>query len=100
MTMIKDEAEAGMVLKNLKETINEAIAKGVAPTPREKVKVEPMEIRKYLPQTDCGECGEQSCYSFAIRLMNAEVSLDLCIPLKDPKYRQNLEHLQVLVEYI
>lgn len=100
MTMIKDEAEAGMVLKNLKETINEAIAKGVAPTQREKVKVEPMEIYKYLPQTNCGKCGEQSCYTFAIRLMNGDVSLDLCTPLKDPKYRQNLEHLQVLAEYI
>lgn len=100
MTMIKDETEAGMVLKNLKETINEAIAKGVAPAHWEKVRFEPMEIRKYLPQTDCGECGEQSCYSFAIRLMSGEVSLDLCTLLKDPKYRQNLEHLQVLTEYI
>jgi ArsR family metal-binding transcriptional regulator len=57
MTMIKDEAEARVMLKILKETINEAIAKGVAPTPREKVRVEPMEIYKYLPRTDCGECG-------------------------------------------
>jgi ArsR family metal-binding transcriptional regulator len=89
-----------VMLTILKETINEAIAKGVAPTPREKVRVEPMEIYKYLPRTDCGECGEQSCYSFAIRLMNGEVSLDLCTPLKDPKYRQNQEHLQVLTEYI
>jgi ArsR family metal-binding transcriptional regulator len=32
--------------------------------------------------------------------MNGEVSLDLCTPLKDTKYRQNLEHLQVLTEYI
>jgi ArsR family metal-binding transcriptional regulator len=93
MTMIKDEPEASKTLNDLKEKINEAIAKGVAPTPREKVKVEPMEIRKYMHQTDCGECGEQSCYSFAIRLMNGDVSLDLCTPLKDPKYRQNLEHL-------
>jgi ArsR family metal-binding transcriptional regulator len=100
MTMIKDEAEARENLNKLKETINEAIARGVAPAPREKVRVEPMEIYKYLPQTNCGECGEQSCYSFAIRLMNGEVSLDLCTPLKDPKYRQNLEHLQVMAEYI
>lgn len=100
MTMIKDEAEARENLEKLKETINEAIARGVAPAPREKVRVEPMEIYKYLPQTNCGECGEQSCYSFAIRLMNGEVSLDLCTPLKDPKYRQNLEHLQVMAEYI
>ena len=100
MTMIKDEAEAKKTLSDLKETINEAIAKGVAPAPREKIRVEPMEIYKYLPQTNCGECGELSCYSFAIRLMGGEVSLDLCAPLKDPKYRQNLEHLQVLTEYI
>ncbi|MGB3944464.1 MAG: (Fe-S)-binding protein [Methanothrix sp.] len=100
MTMIKDEAEARENLEKLKETINEAIARGVAPAPREKVRVEPMEIYKYLPQTNCGECGEQSCYSFAIRLMSGEVSLDLCTPLKDPKYEQNLEHLQVLAEYI
>ncbi len=100
MTMIKDEAEAMSALEGLRSTINEAIAKGVAPAPREKVRVEPMEIRKYLPQTDCGECGEQSCYSFAIRLMGGEVSLDLCSPIKDEKYRQNLEHLRVLAEYI
>ena len=100
MTMIKDEAEAKKMLNDLKGMINEAIAKGVAPAPREKVRVEPMEILKYLPQTNCSECGEQSCYSFAIRMMGGEVSLDLCTPLKDPKYRQSLEHLQVLVEYI
>ena len=100
MTMIKGEAEARGVLAELREKINEAIAKGVAPAPREKVRVEPMEIYRYLPQTDCGECGEQSCYSFSIRLMAGEVSLDLCKPLEDPEYRQNREHLLVLVEYI
>jgi ArsR family metal-binding transcriptional regulator len=101
MTMIRDEAEARKVLEDLRSTINEAIAKGVAPALREKVRVEqPMEIYKYLPQTNCGECGEQSCYSFAIKLMGGEVSLDLCTPLKDERYRQNLEHLQVLAEYI
>jgi ArsR family metal-binding transcriptional regulator len=101
MTMIRDEAEARKVLEDLRSTINEAIAKGVAPALREKVRVEqPMEIYKYLPQTNCGECGEQSCYSFAIKLMGGEVSLDLCTPLKDERYRQNLEHLLVLAEYI
>ncbi|HII07229.1 MAG TPA: ArsR family transcriptional regulator [Methanotrichaceae archaeon] len=100
MTMIKDEDEAKKILDDLRTTINRAIESGVTPVPRERVKVDPLEIRKYLPRTDCGECGEQSCYSFAIRLMAGEVSLDLCAPLKEPKYRQNLEHLKVLAEYI
>lgn len=100
MTMIKNEDEARETLQNLKNTINEAIEKGVAPAPREKVRVEPMEIYKYLPQTNCGKCGEQSCYTFAIKLMGGEVTLDKCTPLKEPSYATNFEHLQVLSAYI
>jgi ArsR family metal-binding transcriptional regulator len=100
MTMIKNEGEAREMLENLKGTINEAIAKGVAPAPREKVRVEAMEIYKYLPRTDCRECNEQSCYSFAIKLMGGEVSLDRCTALKGPEYATNLEHLHVLSAYI
>lgn len=100
MTMIKNEGEAREALENLKSTINNAIAKGVAPTPREKVRVEPMELYKYLPQTNCGKCGEQSCYTFAIKLMAGQVTLDKCTPLKEPEYALNQEHLQVLTAYI
>jgi ArsR family metal-binding transcriptional regulator len=100
LTMIKSESEAKEALDNLRSTINEAIAKGVAPAPREKVRVEPMEIYKYLPQTNYGKCGEQSCYTFAIKLMSGEVSLDKCSPLKEPEYAINLEQLQVLTSYI
>ncbi|MCC4769173.1 ArsR family transcriptional regulator [Methanosarcina sp. DH2] len=100
MTMIKSEEEARDRLENLKSTLNEAIAKGVAPAPREKIRVEPMEIYKYLPQTNCGKCSEQSCYTFAIKLMGGEVTLDKCTPLKEPGYSTNFEHLQVLSAYI
>lgn len=100
MTMIKNEGEAREALENLRSTINEAIAKGVAPAAREKVRVEPMEIYKYLPQTNCGKCSEQSCYTFAIKLMGGEVSLNRCTPLKEPEYLTNQEHLQVMTAYI
>lgn len=100
MTMIKNEDEAKKALENLRSTINEAIAKGVAPAPREKVRIEPMELYKYLPQTNCGKCGEQSCYTFAIKLMGGEVTLDKCSPLKESSYITNFEHLQVLSAYI
>lgn len=100
MTMITSEDEAKQILEDLKRTINEAIAKGITPVPREKVKVDHMEIYKYLPQIDCRECGEQSCYTFAIKLVAGETSLDKCPPLKDPKYATNLEHLRALLEYL
>ena len=58
------------------------------------------EIYKYLPRTDCQICGEQSCYSFAIRLVGGETTLDKCTPLLEAKYATNLEHLRALLEYL
>ncbi|MDQ1252503.1 MAG: hypothetical protein QG646_1624, partial [Euryarchaeota archaeon] len=53
MGMIKSEGEAREVLENLRTTINEAIKKGMVPPPRERIKVEIMDIYKHLPQTNC-----------------------------------------------
>jgi ArsR family metal-binding transcriptional regulator len=100
MTMIKSEQEAKDLLEDLMKTINDAIAKGITPVPREKVKVDHAEIYQYLPKTDCRICGEQSCYSFAIRLVGRETTLDKCTPLLDAKYATNLEHIRALLEYL
>ena len=100
MTMIGSEAEAKQIAEDLRNTINEAIVKGVTPVPREKVKVDHMEIYQYLPKTNCQVCGEQSCYTFAIRLVAGETSLGKCTPLTEEKYATNLEHLRALLEYL
>ena len=81
MTMIRSENEAKEILEELKRIINEAIAKGVTPVPREKIKVDHAEIYQYLPRTDCQICGEQSCYAFAIKLVGRETEIDKCTPL-------------------
>jgi ArsR family metal-binding transcriptional regulator len=100
MTMIKSEAEAKEILENLKNTINKAIASGVTPVPREKVKVDHAEIYEYLPKTNCRICGEQSCYTFAIKLIGRETTLDKCTPLLESKYTTNQEHIRALLEYL
>ncbi len=100
MRMVKNEDEAREELENLRNTINEAILKGVVPAPREKIRVELMDIFKYLPQTNCGKCDEQGCYSFAIKLMAGQVTLEKCTPLKEPEYAYNEEQLQFLAVYI
>jgi len=100
MTMIKSDEKARETLDDLKKTINEAIAKGVTPVPREKVKVDHAEIYKYLPKTDCRICEEQSCYAFAIKLVGRETALEKCTPLLEAKYSTNLEHIKTLLEYL
>jgi ArsR family metal-binding transcriptional regulator len=100
MRMIQNEDEAREELENIRNTINEVISKGVASASREKIRVDFIEIYKYLPQTNCGKCGEQGCYTFAIRLMADQVTLNKCILLKEPEYVINQEHLQFLAGYI
>ncbi len=100
VSMVKNESVAKKVLDEIKITINEAIKTGAVPVPKEKVKIEVMEIYKYLPQTNCSKCSEKDCYSFASKLMIGEVTLDRCKLLKEPKYAINKEHLQVLTAYI
>jgi ArsR family metal-binding transcriptional regulator len=100
MTMIKSNEEAMQTLEDLKKTINEAIASGVTPAAREKVKVDHGEIYEYLPKTNCQICGEQSCYTFAIKLVGREIALDKCTSLLEAKYTTNLEHIRALLEYL
>ncbi len=98
--LIKNENEAREELERLKHIINEAIAKGEAPAPGKKVKVDLMEIYKHLPQTNCGKCGEQGCYSFAIKLMAGQASLERCTLLKESEYAINQKSLEVLADNI
>ena len=100
MRMVKNEDEARDELERLKNIINEAILKGIVPAPREKINVGLMDIYKYLPQTNCGKCGEQGCYSFAIKLMAGQVTLEKCTPLNEQEYAYNEEQLQFLAVYI
>jgi ArsR family metal-binding transcriptional regulator len=100
MRMVKNEDEAKEELERLKNIINGAISKGVVPAPREKINVVLMDIYKYLPQTNCGKCGEQGCYSFAIKLMAGHIILEKCTLLKEPQYAYNDEQLQFMTVYI
>jgi len=52
----------------------------------------PLDIYKYLPQTNCEECGEPNCMSFAAKLAEDRTLAEKCTPLfRDPKYNEKLE---------
>jgi ArsR family metal-binding transcriptional regulator len=43
-----------------------------------------MALYKLLPGTNCRQCGEPSCWTFALRLAASRVGLELCAPLQQP----------------
>ncbi|HDN74404.1 MAG TPA: acetyl-CoA decarbonylase/synthase complex subunit gamma, partial [Archaeoglobus sp.] len=58
----------------------------------------PLEIYNYLPRTNCGECGYETCMSFAAHVIDRSAKITDCKPLveeaeKDPKAKKNLEKL-------
>jgi ArsR family metal-binding transcriptional regulator len=56
-----------------------------------------MTVYKLLPQTNCKQCGEPTCYSFAIKLSVSQKKLADCPPLAEPQYAEKLAALQDLV---
>jgi len=58
----------------------------------------PLEIYKYLPQTNCKECGYDTCMSFAAHIIDRSTDPLKCSPLledakKDRKSKKKLEEL-------
>ena len=54
--------------------------------------IRPLEVYKALPQTNCGECGEPNCMSFAAKLVEDRTLAEKCTPLyREAKYKEKLK---------
>lgn len=57
----------------------------------------PMAIFNLLPKTNCKQCGEPTCFNFALRLVTAQKNLAACLPLFEPQYSNQLSAIQEMV---
>ncbi len=57
----------------------------------------PMAVFKLLPQTNCKQCGEPTCYTFALKLTVSQRKLEDCPVLFEPAYADQLEALRGLI---
>lgn len=44
---------------------------------------QPLELYRLLPQTNCKECGQETCFAFALRLAAGQAAPVECAPLYD-----------------
>ena len=63
-------------------------------------RLNPLEIYKHLPKTNCKECGEQGCFPFAVKLANGEKKLQDCTHLQQPKYSDERAYLEKMLQPI
>ncbi|MDW7731304.1 MAG: acetyl-CoA decarbonylase/synthase complex subunit gamma [Methanolobus sp.] len=57
----------------------------------------PLEAYKFLPATNCGECGEQTCMAFAAHLIDRSKKLTDCTPILQEKFKKKFEELDKLL---
>jgi ArsR family metal-binding transcriptional regulator len=57
----------------------------------------PMAIYKLLPNTNCKQCGEPTCYTFALKLAASQKKLADCPPLAEPQYAEKRAALEEIV---
>jgi ArsR family metal-binding transcriptional regulator len=60
--------------------------------------LQPLELFRLLPKTNCKECGESSCFNFALKLAAGQTELEKCKPLyAEDQYKDQRTELESLV---
>jgi len=60
--------------------------------------LQPLELFRLLPRTNCRLCGESTCFNFALKLVAAQTDLAACQPLaQDKDFEANRQQLEKLV---
>ena len=57
----------------------------------------PLEAYKFLPATNCGDCGEQTCMAFAAHLIDRSLKLEDCKPILEDKFKKKYAELSALL---
>ena len=100
VTKLRDRDEAGQVLEQLKDLVNNTWENraNIQPCYKKGGELKYLDAFRLLPGTNCGKCGQPTCLAFATRLVQQEATIDQCSPLFqgrfDDKRRKMLEMLR------
>jgi ArsR family metal-binding transcriptional regulator len=96
---VEDRDEAEKELRGLIDLVNRTWERHeeITPDHTTRQRPTPMAIFKLLPQTNCKQCGEPTCYTFALKLAASQKKLTDCPPLFESQYVENLTALEEIV---
>lgn len=96
---IEDREEAVKELEGLIDLVNRTWeGRGdITPDTTERQRPTVMVLYKLLPGTNCRQCGQPSCWNFALKLVAAQVELVACPLLYEPACVERLAALEALL---
>jgi ArsR family metal-binding transcriptional regulator len=95
----EDREGAEKELKALIDLVNRTWERRAEITPDQSTRQRPtpMAIYKLLPNTNCKQCGEPTCYTFALKLVASQKKLAACPPLAKPQFATKLAALEEII---
>ncbi len=96
---VEDRDAAEKEINGLVDLVNRTWERRAELTPDVTPRQRPtsMAIFKLLPKTNCKQCGESTCYTFALKLVTAQKKLADCPPLADEKYADQRSELEAII---
>lgn len=96
---VEDRQGAEKEIKGLVDLVNRTWERRAEITPsfETRQRPTPMAVYQLLPQTNCKQCGEPTCWIFALKLATSQKKIADCPPLSDPQYENQLRALQEIV---
>jgi ArsR family metal-binding transcriptional regulator len=96
---VEDREGAEKELRGLIDLLNRTWERRAEITPDHTTRQRPapIAIYKLLPNTNCKQCGEPTCFSFALKLTASQKKLADCPPLTEPKYADKLAGLEKII---
>jgi ArsR family metal-binding transcriptional regulator len=96
---VEDREGAEEELKGLVDLVNRTWERRAEITPDETTRQRPtpIAIYKLLPNTNCKQCGESTCYSFALKLAVSQKKLADCPSLAELQYAERRNALEEII---
>jgi len=97
---VDDENGAVLLLEWIRDLVNETFENkdSIEASCKRTVRLNPIELYKYLPKTNCEQCGELTCLAFAVGVLSGEAEIAQCSPLLQPEFAENNEALYQLLD--
>ena len=80
---LESREQAREVIDTLVEMVNQTWERRdqIEPDDTTHERRKPLELFRLLPQTNCKQCGEETCFTFALKLAAGHAELEGCTPL-------------------
>lgn len=97
---LESREQAAEMIEKLVKLVNDVWARRdeIQPDATHRENLQPLELYRLLPKTNCKECGEGSCFSFALKLAAGQVELHKCAPVyTQEEYQDQRTQLEELL---